>query len=81
MPSTSTDCGMPADEGRGRGLSTEPRAAASQSTSRLEMPRKTEATRLTAALVDQAGATIRPRKQEILDIDDTPGGDPSIVPK
>jgi Transposase DDE domain group 1 len=45
------------------------------------MPRKTEATRLTAALVDQAGATIRPRKQEILDIDDAPGGDPSIVPE
>jgi hypothetical protein len=46
---------------------------ASQSTvSRLEnAPRKTEAARLTAALVDQAGATIRPRKQEIFDIDDT----------
>ena len=46
---------------------------ASQSTiSRLEnAPSKTEAARLTAALVDQAGATIRPRKQEILDIDDT----------
>jgi hypothetical protein len=46
---------------------------ASQSTiSRLEnAPRKTEAARLTAALVDQAGATIRPRRQEILDIDDT----------
>ena len=46
---------------------------ASQSTiSRLEnTPRKTEAARLTAALVDQAGATIRPCKQEILDIDDT----------
>src|SRR5207342_360600 len=46
---------------------------ASRSTiSRLEnAPRKTEAARLTAALVDQAGATIRPCKQEILDIDDT----------
>ena len=46
---------------------------ASQSTiSRLEnAPRKTEAARLTAALVDQAGATIRPCKREILDIDDT----------
>jgi hypothetical protein len=46
---------------------------ASQSTiSRPEnAPRKTEAARLTAALVDQAGATIRPRTQEILDIDDT----------
>jgi hypothetical protein len=46
---------------------------ASQSTiSRLEnTPSRTEAARLTAALVDQAGATIRPRKQEILDIDDT----------
>jgi hypothetical protein len=45
---------------------------ASQSTiSRLEnAPRKTEAARLTAALVDQAGATIRPPKQKILDIDD-----------
>jgi hypothetical protein len=30
-----------------------------------------EAARLTAALVDQAGATIRPGRQEILDIDDT----------
>jgi hypothetical protein len=30
-----------------------------------------EAARLTAAFVDQAGATIRPCKQEILDIDDT----------
>src|SRR5450631_3400845 len=30
-----------------------------------------EAARLTAALVDQAGATVRPCKQEILDIDDT----------
>ena len=48
-------------------------ALASQSTiSRLEnAPRKTEAARLTAALIDQFGATIRPRKQEILDIDDT----------
>jgi hypothetical protein len=48
-------------------------ALASQSTiSHLEnAPRKSEAARLTAALVDQAGGTIRPRKQEILDIDDT----------
>jgi Transposase DDE domain group 1 len=39
---------------------------ASQSTiSRLEnAPRKAEAARLTAALVDQAGATVKPRKQE-----------------
>ena len=46
---------------------------ASQSTiSRLEnAPSKTEAARLTAALVDQAGATVKPGKQEILDIDDT----------
>src|ERR1700757_4827876 len=46
---------------------------ASQSTiSRLEnAPRKTEAARLTAALVDQAGTTVKPGKQEILDIDDT----------
>jgi hypothetical protein len=46
---------------------------ASQSTiSRLEnAPRKTEAARLTAALIDQAGATVKPGKQEILDIDDT----------
>jgi hypothetical protein len=45
----------------------------SQSTiSRLEnTPCKTEAARLTAALIDQAAATIRLRKQEILDIDDT----------
>src|SRR3979490_820439 len=46
---------------------------ASQSTiSRLEnAPSKTEAARLTAALVDQAGTTVKPGKQEILDIDDT----------
>src|SRR5450631_2195162 len=46
---------------------------ASQSTiSRLEnAPRKMEAARLSAALVDQAGATVKPHKQEILDIDDT----------
>jgi hypothetical protein len=46
---------------------------ASQSTiSRLEnAPSKTEAARLTAALVDQVGTTVRPRAQEILDIDDT----------
>jgi hypothetical protein len=34
-------------------------------------PSKTEAARLAAALVDQAGTTVKPRKQEILDIDDT----------
>ena len=46
---------------------------ASQSTiSRLEnAPSKTEAARLTAALLDQAGTTVTPRQQEILDIDDT----------
>ena len=46
---------------------------ASQSTiSRLEnAPSRTEAARLTAALVDQAGTTLTPGKQEILDIDDT----------
>jgi hypothetical protein len=46
---------------------------ASQSTiSRLEnSPSRTEAARLTAALVDQAGTTVKPRKHEILDIDDT----------
>ena len=46
---------------------------ASQSTiSRLEnAPSKTEAARLSAALVDQAGTAVRPGKQEILDIDDT----------
>jgi hypothetical protein len=46
---------------------------ASQSTiSRLEnAPRKTEAARLTAALVDQFGTTIKAGVQEILDIDDT----------
>jgi hypothetical protein len=45
----------------------------SQSTiSRLEnAPRKTEAARLTAALIDQAGTSVRPGEQEILDIDDT----------
>src|ERR1700694_244055 len=46
---------------------------ASQSTiSRLEnAPSRTEAARLTAALVDQAATTVTPHKQEILDIDDT----------
>ena len=46
---------------------------ASQSTiSRLEnAPRKIEAVRLTAALLDQFGTTIKPGVQEILDIDDT----------
>ena len=46
---------------------------ASQSTiSRLEnAPRKTEAARLTAALVDQFCASVRPDRREILDIDDT----------
>jgi hypothetical protein len=48
-------------------------ALASQSTiSRLEnAPSKTEATRLAAALLDQFGTTVKPGKQEILDIDDT----------
>ena len=48
-------------------------ALASQSTiSRLEnAPSKTEAARLAAALVDQFGTTVKPGKQEILDIDDT----------
>jgi hypothetical protein len=46
---------------------------ASQSTiSRLEnAPSKTQAARLAAALIDQAGATVRPGKQAVLDIDDT----------
>ncbi len=46
---------------------------ASQSTiSRLEnAPSKTEAARLAAALIDQAGTTVKPAMQEILDIDDT----------
>src|SRR6201982_954075 len=40
--------------------------------SRLEnATRKTEAARLTAALVDQFGTTIKPGAREILDIDDT----------
>ena len=34
-------------------------------------PSRTEAARLTAALVDQAGTTVKPSKQAILDIDDT----------
>jgi Transposase DDE domain group 1 len=48
-------------------------ALASQSTiSRLEnAPGKTEAARLTAALIDQVGTTVTPGRQEILDIDDT----------
>jgi hypothetical protein len=46
---------------------------ASQSTiSRLEnTPSKTEAARLCAALLDQFGATVKPRRMEIFDIDDT----------
>src|SRR6202048_4486435 len=46
---------------------------ASQSTiSRLEnAPSKTEAARLAAALLDQFGTTVKPGRQEILDIDDT----------
>jgi hypothetical protein len=46
---------------------------ASQSTiSRLEnAPRKVDAARLAGALVDQFSLCVRPRKQEILDIDDT----------
>jgi Transposase DDE domain group 1 len=45
----------------------------SQSTmSRLEnAPSKTEAARLGAALLDQFGTTVKPGRQEILDIDDT----------
>ncbi len=48
-------------------------ALASQSTiSRLEnAPSKTEAARLCAALVDQFGASVKPGKLEVLDIDDT----------
>jgi hypothetical protein len=47
-------------------------ALASQSTiCRLEnAPRKTEAARLCAALIDQFGTSVRPGKLEILDIDD-----------
>jgi hypothetical protein len=46
---------------------------ASQSTiSRLEnAPSKTEAGRLSAALLDQFGATVKPGRLEVLDIDDT----------
>ena len=46
---------------------------ASQSTiSRLEnAPRKVEAARISAALVDQFGVTVKPGREEILDIDDT----------
>jgi Transposase DDE domain group 1 len=46
---------------------------ASQSTiSRLEnTPSKTEAARLSAALLDQFGETVKPGRMEILDIDDT----------
>jgi hypothetical protein len=48
-------------------------ALASQSTiSRLEnAPSRTEAARLSAALLDQLGATVKPGKLEVLDIDDT----------
>jgi hypothetical protein len=48
-------------------------ALASQSSiSRLEnAPSRTEAGRLSAALVDQFGATVKPGKLEVLDIDDT----------
>jgi hypothetical protein len=43
---------------------------ASQSTLK-NAPSKTEAARLTAALLDQFGTTVKPGKLEILDIDDT----------
>ena len=48
-------------------------ALASQSTiSRLEnAPSKTEAARLSAALLDQFGTSVKPGKLEVLDIDDT----------
>src|SRR5499427_1812648 len=48
-------------------------ALASQSTiCRLEnAPRKTEAARLCAALIDQFGTTVKPGRLEVLDIDDT----------
>ena len=48
-------------------------ALASQSTiSRLEnAPSKTEAARLSTALLDQFGTTVRPGRLEVLDIDDT----------
>src|ERR1700735_629213 len=48
-------------------------ALASQSTisRQANAPSKTEAARLCAALVDQFGTTVKPGKQEILDIDDT----------
>jgi len=48
-------------------------ALASQSTiCRLEnAPRKTEAARLGAALIDQFGTTVKPGRLEVLDIDDT----------
>jgi Transposase DDE domain group 1 len=48
-------------------------ALASQSTiSRLEnAPGRTEAARLAVAPLDQFGATVKPGKMEILDIDDT----------
>ena len=48
-------------------------ALASQSTiSRLEnAPSRSEAARLSAALLDQFGATVRPGRLEVLDIDDT----------
>ena len=54
---TSTGCGMTRDDGRGGALPHSGAPLASQSTiSRLEnAPSKTEAARLTAALVDQAG--------------------------
>ena len=45
---------------------------ASPTISRLEnAPSKTEAARLSAALLDQLGTTVRPGKLEVLDIDDT----------
>ena len=48
-------------------------ALASQSTySRMEnAPRKVEAARLGGALVDQFGETVKPGKEEVIDIDDT----------
>src|ERR1700674_1198696 len=72
MPSTSIGCDPLMKLAVGR-CPESGEALASQSTiSRLEnAPRKTEAARLCAALIDQLGTTVKPGRLEILDIDDT----------
>src|SRR5262249_2148503 len=74
MPSTSTGCGMILlmKVAVGRYPESGAPLASQWTISRLESaPSKTEAARLSAALLDQLGTTVRPGKLEVLDIHDT----------